>query len=177
MAFLKIIGLCVVAACVYGILHDQVTARVCVEYFTIGHPRIIQSESPTLLGLVWGVVATWWFGATLGVALGLAARAGQPPRLTARDLFKPLVISLLMVGGAAVGAGVFGHSLATHDKVRLSGWLAENVPSHRHVAFLAVGFAHGASYAGGVVVCLCLAIWALIRRRSLRRANDPGPLL
>ena len=37
---LKIVVLCIVAAIVYGILHDQVTARVCVEYFTIGHPPI-----------------------------------------------------------------------------------------------------------------------------------------
>jgi hypothetical protein len=33
---LKIVVLCIVAAIAYGILHDQVTARVCVEYFTIG---------------------------------------------------------------------------------------------------------------------------------------------
>lgn len=35
---LKIVLLCIVAAIVYGILHDQVTARVCAEYFAIGHP-------------------------------------------------------------------------------------------------------------------------------------------
>jgi hypothetical protein len=33
---LKIIMLCLLAAIAYGILHDQVTARVRVEYFTIG---------------------------------------------------------------------------------------------------------------------------------------------
>ena len=171
MAFLKIVGLCVLAACIYGILHDQVTARVCVEYFTIGHPRIIRSESPTLLGLVWGVVATWWFGAILGVVLGVAARAGRPPRLTAREIFSPLLVSLAVLGCAAFVVGLIGHGLATSGKVQLVGRLAERVPSDRHVAFLAVGFAHAASYLGGVAVCVVLIVRVLVRRRSLRRAT------
>jgi hypothetical protein len=32
---------------VYGIVHDQVTARVCVEYFTVGHPPVFQTNSDT----------------------------------------------------------------------------------------------------------------------------------
>ncbi|MEM7013599.1 MAG: hypothetical protein AAF585_19175 [Verrucomicrobiota bacterium] len=51
MEFIKIILLSIVAAVVYGILHDQVTARICVEYFTIGHAQLIDSDSPTVLGL------------------------------------------------------------------------------------------------------------------------------
>jgi hypothetical protein len=35
MESLKIVLLCVGAAVTYGVLHDQVTARVCVEYFPI----------------------------------------------------------------------------------------------------------------------------------------------
>ena len=50
----KIVLLCIAAAVVYGILHDQVTARVCVEYFTIGHPPVFNTDSPTLLALGWG---------------------------------------------------------------------------------------------------------------------------
>lgn len=52
----------VIAAVIYGIIHDQVTARICVEYFTVGHPRLIDSDSPPVLGLFWGIVATWWAG-------------------------------------------------------------------------------------------------------------------
>jgi len=32
MQFLRIVVACVLAAIAYGIVHDQVTARVCVEY-------------------------------------------------------------------------------------------------------------------------------------------------
>jgi hypothetical protein len=31
---LGIVCMCVGAAVLYGIIHDQITARVCVEYFT-----------------------------------------------------------------------------------------------------------------------------------------------
>ena len=75
MAGLRIVLLAVAAAIAYGILHDQVTARVAIEYFTVAHPRIVESEDPTVLGLVWGVVATWWVGAILGTLLAVAARA------------------------------------------------------------------------------------------------------
>jgi len=62
----KIILLCLAAALVYRILHDQITARVCVEYFTVFHPPIFATHSPTLLALGWGVIATWWVGLLLG---------------------------------------------------------------------------------------------------------------
>ena len=45
METIKIILMEVAAAIVYGILHDQITARVCVEYFTIGHAPIFHLDS------------------------------------------------------------------------------------------------------------------------------------
>src|SRR5215510_14402353 len=97
---LRIIGFCLLAAITYGIVHDQVTARVCVEYFTIGHPPLIPSTSPTLLALAWGVVATWWVGLPLGFMLASAARLGPRPKLSAAQLM-PLVGRLLTAMGAA----------------------------------------------------------------------------
>ena len=49
----KIVLLCMASAIIYGIGHDQVTARVCVEYFTIGHAPLFPTASPTLLALLW----------------------------------------------------------------------------------------------------------------------------
>jgi len=67
MQRLAIVGLCIAAAIGYGIGHDQITARVCVEYFTIGHPPIFSTDSPRLLGLGWGIMATGWVGLVLGL--------------------------------------------------------------------------------------------------------------
>jgi len=85
MEALKIAALCIVAAICYGIIHDQITARICVEYFTIFHPPIFHTQSPTLLGIGWGIVATWWVGAFFSVPLILAARAGARPTLQALE--------------------------------------------------------------------------------------------
>src|SRR5471030_1137633 len=95
MQSLSIIFLCIFSAVLYGILHDQITARVCVEYFTIGHPPVFNTDSPTLLGLGWGVIATWWVGLILGVPMACSARFGDRPTMTAQELFKPIWILLV----------------------------------------------------------------------------------
>ncbi|MFO0941023.1 MAG: hypothetical protein U0930_09660 [Pirellulales bacterium] len=53
------IAMCAFDPCVRHLCadnHDQITARICIEYFTIGHPRIIPTDDPTILGIVWGIV-------------------------------------------------------------------------------------------------------------------------
>src|SRR5947199_10373702 len=96
--FAAIILLCIAGAVVYGIIHDQITARICVEYFTIGHPAIFGTDDPTLLGLGWGVIATWWVGLILGVPLALCSRVGAWPQFTAGRLGRPLAVLLMIVG-------------------------------------------------------------------------------
>src|SRR5436853_3165584 len=98
MESFKIVLLCMITACFYGVLQDQVTARVCIEYFTIGHPPIFATTIPTLLALGWGVLATWWVGVLLGVPLTLAARTGCRPKLVARDFGRPLLLLMGCVG-------------------------------------------------------------------------------
>lgn len=92
MQFLAIIILSIFACITYGVVHDQITARICVEYFTIGHPQIIPTNDPTILGLVWGIIATWWAGAILGVPLAVIARIGPRPKRTASSLIGFLLI-------------------------------------------------------------------------------------
>src|SRR2546422_3993746 len=90
-----IVLLSIASAVVYGVVHDQITARVCVEYFTIGHPPVFRTENPTLLGLGWGVIATWWVGVLLGVPLAAASQIGSWPKRSARSLMRPLVILMI----------------------------------------------------------------------------------
>jgi hypothetical protein len=60
MQWLAIVALTILACMTYGIIHDQVTAPICVESFTIGNPQIVPIDDPTVLDLLWGVIATWW---------------------------------------------------------------------------------------------------------------------
>ena len=156
MESLKIIALSIAAAVVYGVLHDQVTARICVEYFTIGHAPIFGTDNPTLLGIGWGILATWWVGLFLGVPLAVVARAGKRPPRSAASLVRPIAALMLVSALGAALAGLVGWQLASRGIVHLLGPLAENVPAEKHVAFLIDGFAHTASYGfgflGGLVV-------------------------
>jgi hypothetical protein len=119
MQGIAIVVLCVASAMAYGILHDQVTARVCVEYVTIGHPPVFPTESPTLLGLGWGVIATWWVGLLLGVPLAVAARAGNRPKRGVRSLPRPILGLLLVMGACAALAGVTGYAFVTVAEIHV----------------------------------------------------------
>ena len=185
MRAVAIILLSVASAVVYGILHDQVTARVCVEYFTIGHAPVFPTESPTLLGIGWGVIATWWVGLLLGVPLAAAARAGRRPKRDVRSLVRPITRLLLVMAACAAIAGVTGYALGRSGWVYLLEPLASRVPGDRHARFLADLWAHRASYLvgflGGLVVVA--GVW---RSRGVRspagktgqvetsRASQPG---
>jgi hypothetical protein len=181
MEFINIVLLGIAAAVVYGILHDQVTARVCVEYFTIGHPPIFGTDDPTLLGLGWGVLATWWVGLILGVMVGAAARLGSLPKLPARDLIRPIILMMVAVGLPALLAGITGHVLARQGVVWLVGRLADNIPPGKHAAFLADLWAHTASYGFGflgglvLVVGTLLVRWKRHVRNTTRGRNQPRP--
>ena len=50
MQWITIVLLSVLTCVTYGVVHDQITARICVEYFTIGHPQVFDTDDPTLLG-------------------------------------------------------------------------------------------------------------------------------
>ena len=173
MQVILIILMSVLAAVSYGVLQDQVTARVCVEYFTIGHVQYIQTDSPTLLGLYWGVVATWWVGLPLGVLLAIAARIGKRPKRSARSLIKPIVILMGIIGACALLSGIIGSIAAAKGWVILLEPLATKVPAEKHVAFLADLWAHLAAYCAGAVgaVVLCVIIW-LSRGRAGKPATN-----
>jgi hypothetical protein len=168
---LKIVGLGVVAAIGYGIAHDNVTARVCVEYFTIGHPPIFGTDSPTILALGWGVLATWWVGLGLGTYLALVSRIGRRPKLTAGDLLRPVGYLLATMALVSFLAGLAGYYAATRRWVWLLGDLASAIPEAKHTAFLADLWAHLAAYASAFLGGVVLAIWATIRRNRLARAK------
>jgi hypothetical protein len=163
-----IVLLCVGAAIVYGVLHDLVTAHVCVEYFTIGHPPVFPTEDPVWLALGWGALATWWVGMILGWGLVTAARVGGRPPRSVRSLVRPVALLMIVSGTCAAVVGVVGYFVAEAGGVVLLQPLAAEVPVEKHTRFLADLWAHTTSYAvgfgGGIVV--------LVRVWRSRRATE-----
>jgi hypothetical protein len=164
---LAIVALSVAAAVVYGVLHDQITARVCVEYFTVGHARIVDSDDPTVLGLVWGVVATWWAGLLLGIPLAITARVGSRPKRAVKSLVRPVLGLLGLMGAFALAAGVVGFTLARSGNVMLPAELKEKLPPDRWPGFQACALAHQASYNVAFVGGGMLIAWVWVSRKRL----------
>ena len=170
MQSLRIILLCVASAIIYGICHDQVTARVCVEYFTVGHTNIFHTESPTLLAFGFGALATWWVGLILGVLATLVARAGSWPKLDAAHLLRPIACLLIVMAVASLLAGITGYQLAEASNMVLPEPFGPRIPKGHHHAFFADSLAHLAAYGVGLVGGLIVCVRAFLQRRRTARA-------
>lgn len=163
MQFLKIVAMAMLAAVAYGIVHDQITIRIYPPYFTVFHPHLITTQSLTLLALGWGVVATWWAGAIMGLLLALAARAGSEPKVTAHELLRPVLVLLAVMGASALFFGALGFRLASrHAVTAFPG--APEATADGYARLIGVWWAHSASYAVGFLGALVLCIVTLIRR-------------
>ncbi|HET7205532.1 MAG TPA: hypothetical protein VFI95_03035 [Terriglobales bacterium] len=163
MERLKIISLCILAAVTYGVAHDLVTTRVCLEYFTIFHPPVLHAtHSPTLLALAWGVIATWWVGLLLGIPLSIVARSGSRPPLSAIDLAPMLGTLVLIMACCATIAGVIGYRWGI-----VPVFVAGILPRHVHHRFMADWWAHLASYGSGLMGGIALSAIAYSKRRRI----------
>ncbi|MGA8622112.1 MAG: hypothetical protein WB660_26775 [Candidatus Sulfotelmatobacter sp.] len=159
MESLKIVFFSIAAGVLYGVIHDQITVRICPEYFTVFHPPLLPIDFPApVVTLAWGVVATWWARAILGIALAIAARAGARAKLAARDML-PLIA--LLLPGMAASAGVFGIAgflFANKGMVSPPSWVQARLDPSRFPNFMADWWAHSASYGaaflGGAILCV-----------------------
>lgn len=168
---LKIVAFATCAAITYGILHDQITAHLCVEYFTIAHPPVFPTSSPVLLAIGWGIIATWWVGLSLGLGLASVAQFGSAPTIPLRKLRRPIILLMLVCGGVALAAGLFGAALVGAEVAAVPGIWGAVIPESKSVAFSAAAYAHLASYASGAICGSFLILRTAWLRRQLARTN------
>jgi hypothetical protein len=173
LEFGKIVVLGVVAACVYGVAQDQLTVRLSLEYFTVAHPKLVDSQAPGHLALAWGVAATWWLGAGLGVVLAVAARAGGRPPRDAASLLRPIALLLVATAIGASALGAAGWWGARSGSLRLRDPYAAEIPAARHARFFGAWGATAGSYATGTLGALGLgvAVWRDRGRAARREAS------
>jgi hypothetical protein len=167
--------MCVGLSIVYGVLHDQLTARAYLPYFTEWEPHAsmmqLNTNDPTWVGLAWGFAATWWVGLILGLPLALVSTSGSDNWWTWRRLTGYLSGLLVCVGGlAALG---YLMSLANHLKVdpSLPGSAVPSGDTTSLELFTAVLVAHNISYIGGAAAGVVM-IWMIFR---IRRRIDSEP--
>ena len=99
-------------ACCLGIALDLITANVAVEYFTVHHRRVVDSTSPWVMAVVWGIGAAWWFGAIAGGVLAFLnyrRKVPVPVEVIRRWMFSACVvlwivmISVLLLSYIGIG--------------------------------------------------------------------------
>lgn len=163
---LKIIALAMGGAILYGIAHDQITIRICPEYFTVAHRHIFNTGSLALIALAWGVVATWWAGLAAGVAFVLAARAGSPLMLTWRRFVRPAAVLLLIMAIVATLAGFAGHWMASTGRISSVQAWGLMIPVEKQADFMADVFTHACSYLAGGLGSIVIALMVAWQRFS-----------
>jgi len=84
---------------------------------------VFPTDDPTLLGIGWCIIATWWVGLLLGIPLAIAARAGNRPKRSVGSLVRPLACLLAVMAVSAALAGYIGWVLASRGIVFLWGHL------------------------------------------------------
>lgn len=156
---IKIALECTMAAVLYGVIHDQITARICLEYFTVFHPPMFATQSPTLQGLGWGIIATWWAGAIIGVLLRTAARSGSRNKMTARQLVPYVACLMTIMAVCAALFGTIGYFWGSAPQ-----YIADSLPDALQRRFLADWWAHAASYGSGLIGGLVLCLVVLLKR-------------
>ncbi|MBS1713504.1 MAG: hypothetical protein JST30_04125 [Armatimonadetes bacterium] len=166
---MRIVGTCILAAVVFGIVHDLFSVSVCKPYLGTYHPSI-GTQAPVLLALGWGFLATWWFGAVSGLVLAAVSRVGPMPVLGWRDLVRPLAVCLgaILVLGIVLWCLVyFGTATVLQDPSK---------EADRRLA--ATGLMHAQSYALAAIATLAVSVWAIVNRfRALQvlRASASVP--
>ena len=164
MEYLKIILASILLSITYGITHDLITTQISIEYFTIGHPIIIDTNSPILLALLWGTIATWWVGLIIGILISFSSRLGSKPKLNLKDVFKPILkLITAMFAGALLG-GLIGYITSINQIFTLVPRLAKQIDPSRHHLFLTAGWAHTSSYVIGFIGGITLCVKIILRR-------------
>jgi hypothetical protein len=164
--FLRVVVLCFAGQAAYGTLQDQISVRVCKEYFTVAHPRLGTLDDPTLLGIAWGILAGGSGGIALGLALGIAATSGRRPPLTVRELTVPLLLALTAQATVTAICGISAYLTGGLAVITLTEPLTEAIPPPLHQRFFAVACAHFGTYTSAVLGGVVLCVWAVWRRYS-----------
>ena len=154
-AFLTFLLLAIIAAGIFGIIHDQISYTVSSEYFTRFKFRqfgLLDPDIPERIraGIV-GFLASWWMGIPLGLLSGIGGFLQRSPELMRRALLSslPLIVSFSLL--FALGGLVYGYfQTTTFDLGTYGGWfIPEGLEEPRR--FLCAGYMHNAAYLGGAL--------------------------
>ena len=156
---LRIILICIGLSIAYGIPHDQISVRICPEYLTEWHEKLVNTDNPTLVALAFGVAATWWVGAALGILMAMAAQLGPFPVVSSRRVLW-VVVGVLLLTALCSAYGAWwaaGHPTGRVTKVFADAGLAPELQHRFGICY----WMHTCSYYGGALfgVMAVAGVW------------------
>lgn len=152
---LLFLPLSVLAAGLFGVLHDQISYTVSSEYYTkfkFLQFRLLDASIPERLrAAAVGFLASWWMGIPLGLFSGLGGLVQVSASQTRRALLWSLPVIFAFTLLFALGGLAYGYAqTATFDLAAYQGWfIPEALVDPRR--FLCAGYMHNAAYLGGVL--------------------------
>jgi hypothetical protein len=164
--------LAVLAAGLFGMIHDQISYTVSDEYFTkfkFVQFRLLDSAFPgRIRASIVGFRASWWMGIPLGLLCGAAGLIQRSPRLMWEALlWSLLVIVTFTLAVALAGLGFGWMRTQTIDVVNYRGWfIPADVNDLRR--FLCAGYMHNAAYLGGALSISVAWLFNFIFGRATR---------
>lgn len=134
----------------FGVFHDLVTANICVAYFTIEHPKVIESQNPIFNSV------------------------GKAPQVSFLIIKRYITTLLLILPFTSLLAGLIGYMLALSGAIHFIGELARDVSIKKQPVFLAIGWAHMSSYIVGFVggIVICMKVWMQRTRPNRTLKSD-----
>ena len=169
--FLTIVFGSTLLSCLLGVCLDLVTANVAVEYFTVHHPQVLSTENPIVLALLWGVIASWWFGAVAGAIVALINYRRQQPLEAIRILrWTAIACAVLWMIMISILLTIMAISSTIPIEQR-----PESFESDRRL--VAVAMAHQYEYVLGTVAMLVIAVmtWrSKPPKKSMEESDEPS---
>lgn len=171
VVFVLLLGISILAAGLFGMLHNQLSYSVGASYFQ--EFKFTQFELPTDQHSRWGAAlvgwrASWWMGLALGLPVGLLGLV-----MIARPS------TFLAAGIGAVGAVIFVALLAGMlglfaSMMGSTAWITSLAPAPQGVVdtegFARAALMHSGTYIGALIG-LPIAIFTVWRVARLERAN------
>lgn len=154
----------IVAAGLFGIVHDQISYTVSPEYYTrfkFLQFRMLDALVPERLRAAQvGWRATWWMGLLLGILTGLPALLYRTAHSMQRHLMFSLPLAIAVALLCALAGLAYG-CWQTRSGVHLMHYSAWFIPPGLHDIhrFICVGYMHNAAYLGGVLAVPLLWLW------------------
>ena len=155
------LGISILGASIFGIIHDQITYTISKEYYTFlkfcqFFSHSYQEDIRWYVSLV-GILATWWVGIPIGLALGLIginkSNYNQLFKLKLKSLLRVLLITCsISLFGALIGFIwlEYINDMPLYIGIQSSFFCTEikSQDDFDYYNFLWVGIIHTASYIG-----------------------------